>query len=189
MPAWLESCGVSPRHAEATIDTESERGRQWDLWLDQATVADLSGGIVVLTGSRGSGKTQLATEMIRNAIPRRPKPRYVHVVDFFLAVRATYGQSDKTKNQTTETEAVRPYIETSLLVIDEIQERGGSDWEDRMLHYVIDKRYAAMRTTVVIGNLKRDPLLAAMGRSVSSRIAECGTFIECVGVSFRGETR
>lgn len=54
-----------------------------------------------------------------------------------------------------------------------------------MLRYVIDKRYASMRGTVLIGNLQREALLEAMGRSISSRIAETGTFIECVGVNWR----
>ena len=150
-----------------------------------------AGAIVVLFGSRGSGKTQIACELMRRRLMQRwrmpreqrekfPCPRYVHVMDFFLSIRRAYSEEG-----VSETEQIQAMTKPSLLVIDEIHERGETEWEDRMLRHVIDKRYGAKLDTVLIGNKDGETLMKSMGLSVASRIDECGDFIECMGVNWR----
>lgn len=174
---YLLACNAPRRHIETQPSFDNE---DWSRWLDIARLLIGTGAIIVLVGDRGSGKTQIAVELMRAGLFKKPKPLYQHAMGFFLSIRATYADSD-----TSETQQLAKYTNTTLLVLDEAHERGGSEWEDRMLRHVIDKRYANMADTVIVANKKRDALMSEMGRSVASRIDECGTFIECVGVNWR----
>ena len=49
---------------------------------------------------------------------------------------------------------------TKLLIIDEVQERAESGFENRLLTHLIDARYAAMRPTIIIANLAKRELAA-----------------------------
>lgn len=176
-PAYLDTCGVPLRHRDATV----EHVAPWSEWFETAQVAMGFGSIVVLVGTRGSGKTQIGVELIREALrsKRSPAPRFTHVMDIFLTIRSGYA------TKADERENVQRYIKPSLLVIDECQDRGETEFEDRMLRYIVDQRYNAMVDTVLVSNLKRDAFIDAMGKSVSSRIAECGKFITCEKVNWR----
>ena len=78
------------------------------------------------------------------------------------------------------------FIHPQLLVIDEAQERGESDWESRMLTHVVDKRYFLQRDTLLISNLKLDEFKASIGTSICSRLIETGGAILADWPSFRG---
>lgn len=177
-------------------------------WHDAyATVDGLlgTGCIVGLLGHRGSGKTQLACEAVRQTCvrlvadrdckmrdgtidrynpPREVQPaRYITALDVFLRIRETFKIGAKEGERSALTE----FLEPSLLVIDEIQERGETPWEDRILTYLIDQRYGAMTDTLIVGNLKPSDLVKSLGASIASRIQETGTVIECNWESYRAK--
>lgn len=74
-----------------------------------------------------------------------------------------------------------------LLVLDEIQERAESEWEDREMTRLLDARYRQCRSTILIGNLKPDEVGTRLGASIVSRLAEGGEIIACAWESFRGK--
>ena len=168
-------------------------------WLEAYKTAQRvveKGGIVVFHGTRGGGKTRMASELAKKAdIPKDKtarfdsgfgmkcgySPTYVTAMGFFLEVRATYAKSS-TK---TEAEVVKRLTTPSFLCIDEIQERSDSVWENRLLTHVIDARYGADLPTVLIANLKEDELKASLGPSIMSRIQETGGSIEFNWGSYR----
>jgi len=139
-----------------------------------------SGSIIGLIGNRGNGKTQLAVEAMRESCEQERACKYVKALDVFLAIREAY--QDKAK---TELQIVRTFEMPALLVIDELQERGESAWEDRILTHIIDKRYAAMRDTILIANLTPDRFREQVGASISDRLRETGGIIPCTWGSFR----
>jgi hypothetical protein len=69
-------------------------------------------------------------------------------MEIFLDVRAAF----KTAATVSERDAIRGYVSPCMLVIDEMQERGETAFEDRLLTYIIEVRYAEMRDTVLISN-------------------------------------
>ncbi len=152
-------------------------------------IADRQGGFIfVLIGPRGTGKTQIATNVACARLKQRvgPEdrwPRYVKISDIFREIRAAFRK----ESLVSEAEVIASFIKPRLLVIDEAQERGETEFEDRTLTHIIDKRYDARLDTLILSNLKREELGKSLGSSVVSRIHECGEVLECNWASFRGK--
>ena len=138
-----------------------------------------TGSINVLTGRRGTGKTQLAANAAHHAA-RAGAVLYTKAMQLFLDVRRAY-QLDGV----CEADVVSKYIVPRLLIIDEAHERGDTAWEDRVLAHIVDRRYDAMCDTLLICNMKREAIIESLGPSIASRIQECGAIIECNWESFR----
>lgn len=160
---------------------KSEAGEQWS--RARKSVCDQIGGgfTVALLGGRGTGKTQIGVHAAIGACCVGRSALYAKAMDFFLDVRATYKSEEA-----SEADAIAKFVNPMLLVMDELQVRGDTDFEDRMLTYMLDKRYDAMRDTILIANLSAEAFEDAMGYSVSDRMVESGGVIECNWGSFRG---
>lgn len=129
-----------------------------------------SGYMIALIGGRGVGKTQIAVEAIlHNCLYSRPA-LYVTAMDIFLLIRRTF----KTDTQ-CELDAIADFLRPCLLVIDELGERGETEWEDRMLVYIVDHRYRNMTDTILIANLEGEKLTEQLGPSIADRLREDGS--------------
>ena len=137
------------------------------------------GGIIALIGPRGTGKTRLAAEAMRDFA--REHGHYTTAMGLFLRIRASYARN----NDESEKEIVTHMTKTRLLVLDEVQERGNTVWEDRLLTHILDRRYGAMVPTILIANLTETALVECMGDSIISRLEETGGIIEISGPSHR----
>lgn len=133
-------------------------------------------GILILHGKRGPGKTRMAAELSLYA----GKTRYRTAMRFFLEIRATYRNKD-----VSEMEIIDDLVAANLLVLDELQERGETPFEDRLLTHLIDARYAENKPTILIANYTATELAAALGFSVVDRVRENGATIEFTWPSFR----
>lgn len=151
-------------------------GEEWLAAARKAQEKIHSGGIILLYGKRGNGKTRLAAEF---AI-RCGSSRYRTAMRFFLEIRATFGN-----REVTELEIIDDLAQTGLLVIDEMQERSESDWENRLLTHLIDARYAEGKPTILIANLSKKELAASLNTSVIDRIRGNGVSVEFNWESYR----
>ena len=115
--------------------------------------------------------------------PVEPKRTAVYrtAMGFFLDVRATYKKDSKETERDVIAELTRP----GLLVIDELQERGETAFEDRLLTHLIDARYGAMRPTIIIANLTAKELGETLGPSIVDRVFEDGKRIDFTWDSYR----
>ena len=151
-------------------------------WADK--LKDLEGQVgkgclLALLGKRGTGKTQMAVELMRHTCVQGRSARYTTAMRFFTAIKDSYQAA------TTESAVLNQYLKPQILVIDEAQERGETGWEDRLLTHLIDCRYGAMKDTVLVSNLSRREFERAIGSSILSRMSETGGIIECNWPSFR----
>ena len=137
------------------------------------------GCLLALLGKRGTGKTQMAVELMRHTCVQGRSARYTTAMRFFTAIKDSYQAA------TTESAVLNQYLKPQILVIDEAQERGETGWEDRLLTHLIDCRYGAMKDTVLVSNLSRREFERAIGSSILSRMSETGGIIECNWPSFR----
>jgi DNA replication protein DnaC len=174
---FLEQSGVSMRHAQLS-------GRVNHKWLAACKRLCASvgkGQIVMLSGDRGRGKTLMAMDVIVEACNQGHPSLYAEAMSIFIDLRDSYRSNSKL----TERGVVAAHVKPSLLVIDAMEERGETAWEDRILNHIIDKRYAAMRDTILISNLPPDEFDAALGPSIVSRANESGGTVVCDWESFR----
>ena len=160
-------------------------GQAWlDARNDVCKRVEGGGALIVLCGPRGTGKTQIATDaggQVCYALPNQDTPAvYETAVGAFVSIRAAM------KGDEGEEAAIRRLVAPTLLVIDDFQDRGETEWEDRILTHVIDRRYQdPAKSTVVITNLSPEAAATSLGPSVMDRVRECGAFIECRWESFR----
>lgn len=164
---YLEAAGAPPH------------GSQWLAAMELAEETVRKNGITVFYGPRGTGKTRMAAELSIIA----GGSRYRTAMRFFLDVRATFQRD----SELSEKDVLDDLAETPLLVLDEIQERGETSFEDRLLKHLIDARYAAMRPTILIANLTKKELASTLGPSIVSRAQENGKSIEFNWDSYRAK--
>lgn len=150
-----------------------------------------NGGIVVLYGDRGTGKTLMAYDLAANGDLQSefgngsPRPMiYRTAMEIFLEIRDTFRRD----SELSELELMLELSDAALLVIDEIQERGETTFEDQKLTAIIDKRYRELRPTLIIGNYAtKADFLASISPSIRSRMNEGGGAIHCNWPSFRAK--
>ena len=137
-----------------------------------------SGGIIAVIGNRGTGKTRISAEVMRDYSPVRGD--YITAMGLFLRIRASFNSKGETEDQ-----IVNEVSRAKMLIIDEVQERGNTPWEDRILTHILDRRYADMRPTIIIANLTESALTECLGESIVSRLFETGGILEMNGKSHR----
>ena len=178
-------------------DAPPAMGEGWLANYAKALATTDSGGITILYGGYGTGKTRMAWEVARAHKSKRPnistseqgwtttyrkRPMvYTTAVNLFSTIKSTYTSGTKK----SEKEVVSDFTEAALLVIDEVQERGETQYEDRQLTAIIDARYAADMPTILISNYSWEKLASTLSPAVIDRIEENGAKLAFTWESFR----
>lgn len=172
---WGRS-SVPARHSE---NIPSQPG-PWKDALESMKARIGSGFLCVAIGKRGTGKTQLGVNLIRQGCYQLRACLYVKALDIFIDLRETYkGEGG------SERSVIQKYVTPPLLVIDALEERGETPFEDRLLNHIIDKRYDNCADTFLITNQSDIAFAESVGPSIISRIHETGDKIICDWESFR----
>ena len=139
--------------------------------------------IVALLGSRGPGKTHMSCGLVRRFCLAGRPAKYMDAMDYFVAVKETFGRDAKLDQSQVEGRLLKP----DLLVIDEVHERGDTPWEDRMLTRLVNKRYVANRATVLVSNQTPKAFKDRVGPSIADRLHDRGgRVVTCEWPSLRG---
>lgn len=171
--------GVPDRHKDKVKDRHDALGEWGDTYRRLVPIV-AGGGLVVLLGKRGTGKTQMAVDLLADVCAAGNRVRYLKAMDLFREIRNCYR-----KDGPSEVETVDKLCKFAALVIDEAHERSDSDWENRTLTNIIDRRYDAKRSTVLVSNMTKQAFGEAVGPSIVSRIHETGEVVVCEWASFR----
>lgn len=155
-----------------------------------------AGGVVVLAGNKGSGKTAAAARWAYTR--RREAPRMMRAAEFFRSSRYT-RRDEKPDGALDRDELLR----VPALVLDDV----GAEFADSAGSYrvdfdeLVDRFYADGRVLVLTTNLvyatpaqrdaaKADPSIATFqdryGERVTDRIRECGKWVSSSAPSMRG---
>jgi DNA replication protein DnaC len=168
-------------------------GEKWLAALDKVKAVVEAGGIATLYGNRGSGKTRMALRIAEIArLPKCELPKdgsrtryrdciYATAMELFLDLRS----ANHPKSEETPKQVMNRYEGAALLVIDEIQVRGETRFEDDTLTHVIDRRYRHGRPTIIIGNVDKEHLAKQLSASVLDRIREKGCGVRFDWESYR----
>lgn len=171
----VEKSNLPLRHRQPV----EPRGEGWLSLLARIQAKAHSGFIIALCGSRGTGKTQLAATIAKSYAKAGKAPLYSTAMGFFLDIKESF------EGKRSEKAVLDAYCGPSLLILDELQERGETPWEDRLLTHLIDRRYGALKDTLLITNQNQTTFLEAIGNSVASRIVETGGVAFCDWPSYR----
>lgn len=140
------------------------------------------GGLVLLLGDFGSGKTQLAAWLIWAVCVHGGKlAMYRRFADLLSEMRQecyTRGGSDA--------ELFARLSRVGLLVLDELHHRRWSEDENLWLLRLLDHRYGAETPTIAIANLSRSAAGSALDGSIIDRLRDGGAVVEMRGPSRRG---
>lgn len=182
-PRMVEA-GFSARHiTRLTLTQPQERT------LDSVDgICCGKGAIVALVGSRGTGKTSLAAQLVCRRIERsRPlvSPQdYRKLVSLIARYKAIYADHGTIEGEALQA-ARDAYCRIPLAVIDEIHEAEDSKLKNKILTDILDRRYAGLKDTILISNQTADEFHDTIGDSIISRMEEHGSLIECNWGSFR----
>lgn len=179
--------GFPERHCKKMAD-----GLKWN--AEQLKVFHLanpiiqSGGMVLIHGNRGNGKTQMASGFgydwwNRGYYTERGKARYWTIADLFAAQKRSFTKSPP-MNQ-----PLRLARECGFLILDEIDSDQNSEYDKRELRDLIDARYRAdQKPTLFLTNVKPDRLRDALDYSILDRIREDGAIVQLLGTSYRANS-
>jgi DNA replication protein DnaC len=172
----LDESGIPKKHLKPC----ELSGEKWLAVSERLNARKGSGFIIALLGDRGCGKTRLAAELAHSMAMLGKSVKYATAMEFFLDIKSTFDHG-----KVNEKEVIGMYARPSLLILDEMQERGETSWEDRLITHVVDRRYGAEKDTLLISNQTREAFESSVGNSVSSRIVETGGILFCDWASYR----
>jgi hypothetical protein len=141
-PSVIRNCGVPERHrvfSDWKMLTEPDKGRKE--WADVIRVVRRFicaefGSVLLMIGTRGTGKTQIACCAVMEVIHRcRRVARYTRLVSVLADLKSRY-RADGDGDAGWLIHWSRPY----LLVIDEAACKPDTAWSSMMLSSLIDVR-------------------------------------------------
>lgn len=179
--AWAQS-GVPARH-RATVDA----GIGFPSWGENeakarevaATVKQ--GGLVMLLGAFGTGKTQMAAWLVKGCCFGWAKPAmYRRFADLLSEMRdECYERGGSDARLMARLSRIR------FMVIDELHHRRWSEDENLWLMRLLDHRYGAVTPTLLIANLTREAARDSLDGSIIDRMRQGGAVVEMTGPSRR----
>lgn len=136
----------------------------------------LEHGNVLLYGPKGCGKTQLAVaalgEMCMSKTWDSPKPpKMLLLSELSKDLRATFGPN----SEKTEDEVIGGFTQASLLILDELQDGSGTQFEESRVTDILATRYKNQLPTIFATNSKSEKLVESLGATIASRFQEGGS--------------
>lgn len=158
------------------------------------------GAIIAMVGERGLGKSSVAAQFAisiawKNWKSSRDGSGYRKHVIYrkcskliarYKPLFADYGSID-TESLLLSMDMLAKQQE--FLVIDELHECDDMKFKRIVLTDLIDRRYAAMRPTILIANQTADDFANTIGDSILSRLNQYGVILPCKWPSFRVQAR
>ena len=170
---------VGPKYARCRFETfrETKATAPAAKMLKQY-VEEPRGGIF-LHGPTGTGKTHLATAMLRAFIEQGRDCQYVTVPELLMRLKKSFELS-----QSSSEEDLLVNYSASILILDDLGVGPITEWVRQVIHFLLDKRDRYLKPTIFVSNLSLEEVADLFGEPIASRIAGM-----CQIVRLEGEDR
>lgn len=168
----IDRAGLPRRHRQ----TRSETGGLWGDALEKCKAKLMTGTLIIICGSRGRGKTQLAASLVKTLAQDGRSSRYLTLHDLSLRLKATFDSRYE-----NERDVIEELRKPRLLIVDEVGKVPASDWLHGAFFNLIDKRYGDMRDTLLISNHDKRAVGDAIGDSIVRRANGTGGVLDASG--------
>ena len=189
----LADAGIPPRYRTCDLDSFQTNNdslatavRKARRFSEAFPVVDK--GLFFL-GKPGLGKTHLSVAIVKDVIRRtNAHALFYDVRELLKDIRNTYNPVVRS----TESQVIRPVIDSELLVLDDLGAEKTSEWVEETLNLIVNTRYNERRPTIFTSNYAvmddlRDPenLVVRVGYRMWSRLHEMCEFVEMKSVDYR----
>ena len=169
----LKSSMIPERFKSCTLEnyTTELPGQQKALDMSKNYITNYqeikkTGSSMFYCGTYGTGKTHLAIAILAHLIKSHTtKGIYITTMRMLRDIRRSYNDRDL-----SEQYLIDKYINTPLLVLDEVGVQMGTDAEKLLIYEVINGRYENYRSTIILSNLSFSELKKYMGERAIDRL-------------------
>lgn len=180
---WRDKQGKSGMDSQfygATIHSNLYSDKQKQVLQDYVkSVEDGKGEFLVILGDVGRGKTYSACAVINEL----KQGTYLDMLELSLKVNT----ADRFNSQTNREMLLHDLAKKSLLVLDEIgRYEHRRNEEQEILFYILNKRYANRRPTILCSNLNKQEFVNYIGTALTDRLKGRNIQLILDGESKRG---
>jgi len=182
--------GIPARYERETLDTFIRRpGAEEALDRCQEFVANFpawraQGRGLLLVGVNRSGKTHLATAVVRALILGHTPALYLRTVDYLDALRRSYraeAAGVDTEEQLEQQAAVADLVALDDLGTERVPRGEAGDWVRERFYKLVDSRYVALRPMLVTTNCSQEEIEERFGLRILRRLQDMLETVELAG--------
>lgn len=159
-----EQCGMDRDYFNAKISSNLYTPEQQNVLLDFCeSVRNDKGNFLIILGDVGRGKTYSACAVINEL----RFGTYLDMPELSLKVNT----ADRFNSQTNREQLLHDLVKKKLLVLDEIgRYEHRKNEEQDILFYILNKRYANSRPTILCSNLEKKAFADYIGTALTDRL-------------------
>ncbi len=159
---------------------------------------------LLFTGSVGTGKTHLATAVLRKLVLEKGvRGLFCDYQELLKQITNSYNAAAKT----TEFEVLRPIFQAEILLLDELGGYRTTEWASDTVANILNTRYNSRRVTIITTNfavepesrtaegsaamsaMRQDTLADRIGERMQSRLKQMCITIKMTGPDYRDRDR